>query len=196
MIKLKLKKTVFFIISGPSGAGEDSVIEGLGKKIKFERVITTVTRKKRAGEKEGKPYHFITVSKFKKMIKNKEFWEWAQVYGDYRGATHKELNRLIRRKSLALWKVDYQGAETIKKKMPEVLSIFISPPSLASLKERLIKRGQDPLDVIKKRMPFTKKWLKHTESYDYIVINKEDKLQETTNKVFKILMKDLKTVLR
>ncbi len=192
MINPKLKKTVFFIISGPSGAGEDSVIEGLGKRIKFERVITTVTRGKRLGEKEGKPYHFITVPKFKKMIKNKEFWEWAKVYGDYRGATHKELNRLKRKKILVLWKVDYQGAETIKKKMPEVLSISISPPSLASIEKRLVKRGQDSLEVIKKRMPFTKKWLKHTKGYDYIVVNKENKLKETIDRVFKILMKSLK----
>ncbi|MBU1146388.1 guanylate kinase [Patescibacteria group bacterium] len=196
MVKPRLKKTIFFIISGPSGAGEDSVIEGLGKKIKFERVITTVTRAKRAGEREGKPYHFITVPKFKKMIKNKEFWEWARVYGDYRGAAHKELNRLMRKKTLALWKVDYQGAETIKKKMPEVLSISISPPSLASLEKRLIKRGQDSLEVIKKRMPFTKKWLKHTKGYDYIVVNRENKLKETIDRVFKILMKSLRAASR
>lgn len=195
MINLKLKKTVFFIISGPSGAGEDSVIEGLGKKIKFERVITTVTRGKRPGERERKPYYFISVPKFKKMIKNKKFWEWALVYGDYRGATHKEMERLRRKKTLALWKVDYQGAETIKRKMPEVLSVGISPPSLATLQKRLAKRGQDSPEVIKKRMPFTKKWLKHTRGYDYIVVNKDNKLNETIGKVFKILMRNLKKIM-
>lgn len=191
MIKPKLGKTVFFIISGPSGAGEDSVIEGLGKRIKFERVITTVTREKRPGEREGKPYHFITVPKFKKMIKNKEFWEWAMVYGDYRGATHRELERLRKKKTLALWKVDYQGAETIKKKMPEVLAVSVSPPSFASLKKRLINRGQDSPEVIKKRMLFTKKWLRHTNGYDYDVVNKDNKLKETVDRVFKILMENL-----
>lgn len=194
MINLKLKKTVFFIISGPSGAGEDAVIEGLGRKIKFERVITTVTRAKRAGESEGHPYHFVTIPKFKRMIKNKEFWEWARVYGDYRGATKKEIARLMRKKILVLWKVDYQGAETIKKKMPEALSVFIYPPSLAVLEKRLIKRGQDSPEVIKKRMPFTKKWLKHRRGYDYVVINRENKLKETIDRVFYVLMKRLKRV--
>lgn len=194
MFNPKLKKTIFFIISGPSGAGEDSVIEGLGKKIKFERMITTVTRAKRRGESEGHPYHFVTIPKFKKMIKNKEFWEWARVYGDYRGATEKEIARLMRKKTLVLWKVDYQGAETIKKKMPEVLSIFISPPSLAVLKKRLIKRGQDSPEVIKKRMPFTKKWLKRLKGYDYTIVNRESKLKETINRVFQTLVKSLKEV--
>ncbi len=192
MIHPRLKKTVFFVISGPSGAGEDSVIEGLGEKIKFERVITTVTRAKRAGESEGHPYHFVTIPKFKKMIKNKEFWEWARVYGDYRGATEKEIDRLMRKKILVLWKVDYQGAETIKKKMPEALSVFIYPPSLAVLEKRLIRRGQDSLEVIKKRMPFTKKWLRHRRGYDYIIVNRENKLKETVDRVFSVLMERLK----
>lgn len=192
MIEPKLKKTIFFIISGPSGAGEDSVILGLGKRIKFERVITTVTRKKRSGEREGKPYYFITVPKFKKMIKDGAFWEWAKVYGDYRGATHKELDRLKKKKVLVLWKVDYQGAETIKRKMPEVLSIGISPPSLAILEKRLVKRGQDSLEEIKKRMPFTKRWLKRRRGYDFIVVNKENKLEETIDRVFNILIENLK----
>jgi len=192
MISPKIKKTIFFIISGPSGAGEDSVIEGLSKKIKFKRVVTTVTRAKRPGEKDGKPYHFVTVPKFKRMIKNKEFWEWAQVYGDYRGATHKEIDGLLQKKILALWKVDYQGAETIKKKMPEVLSVFIYPPSLAVLEKRLARRGQDSPEVIKKRMPFTKKWLKRRRGYDYIIVNRENKLEETVDRVFRILIENLR----
>ncbi|MFA5129077.1 MAG: guanylate kinase [Patescibacteria group bacterium] len=192
MINPKIKKTIFFIISGPSGAGEDSVIEGLSKKIKFKRVVTTVTRAKRPGETEGRPYHFVTVPKFKKMIKNKEFWEWARVYGDHRGVTHEELDRLSRKKILALWKVDYQGVETIKKKKPEVLSIFIYPPSLAVLEKRLARRGQDSPEVIKKRMPFTKRWLKHRRGYDYIIVNRENKLGETVDRVFRILIQNLK----
>ncbi len=194
MIKFKLKKTIFFIISGPSGAGEDSVIEGLAKKIKFERVITTVTRPKRRGEREGHPYHFVSIPRFKQMIKNKEFFEWAKVYGDYRGATKKEIERLIKKKTLVLWKVDYQGVKAIKKKMPEVLAIFIYPPSLKALEKRLIRRGQDSLEVIKKRLFFTKKWLKEGKYYDYIVVNKENKLDETIEKVFRILVNHLKKI--
>lgn len=188
---MKLKKTIFFIISGPSGAGEDSVIEGLKDKIKYERVITTVTRGKRIGEREGFPYYFVSRKKFESMIKKDAFIEWADVYGDYRGATKKEIERLNKKNALALWKVDFQGVETIKKKIPGVLSVLILPPSLKVLEERLIKRKTDTPETIKKRLPFTKKWLKQRKSYDYTVINEENKLEETIDRVLRILLENL-----
>ena len=191
MVKIKLKKTIFFIISGPSGAGEDSVIEGLKDKIKFERVVTTVTRKKREGEREGSPYYFISRKKFESMIKKDAFTEWAEVYGDYRGATKKEIARLIKKKVLALWKVDFQGVEFIKKNMPGVLAVLIMPPSLKVLEKRLIRRKTDTPETIKKRIPFTKKWLRQKDNYDYTVMNKENKLEETIEEVLDILLKNL-----
>ncbi|HLD30743.1 MAG TPA: guanylate kinase [Patescibacteria group bacterium] len=191
MIKIKLKRTIFFIISGPSGAGEDSVIEGLKDKIKYERVITTVTREKRIGEREGFPYYFVSRKKFESMINKDAFIEWADVYGDYRGATKKEIERLNKKNTLALWKVDFQGVETIKKKIPGVLSVLILPPSLKVLEERLIKRKTDTPETIKKRLPFTKKWLKQRKSYDYTVINEENKLKETIDRVLRILLENL-----
>lgn len=187
MLKPKLSKTVFFIISGPSGAGEDSVIEGLAKKIKFERVVTVVTREKRKGEREGRPYRFVSVVEFKKMIEKGDFFEWAKVYGDYRGATKKEIERLKKKKILVLWKIDFQGVKTLKRKMPGVLAIFIYPPSLGLLKKRLIKRGKDSLETIERRMVFTKKWLAQKGVYDYIVVNRENKLEATIDRVFDII---------
>lgn len=188
MISPKLDKTLFFIVSGPSGAGEDSVIEGLKKKIKLERVVTVVTRAKRKGEREGRPYYFVGTPKFRKMIRNNEFVEWAKVYGDYRGSTKEEIERLGRKKVLALWKIDFQGVKIAKKKMPGVISIFIYPPSQKALERRLVKRGQDSPEVIRKRRAFTKKWLSQKKNYDYIVVNRENRLEETINMVFRILM--------
>ena len=185
-------KTKIFIISGPSGAGEDSVITALEKKIKFNRVVTTVTRKKRPGEKQGKPYYFITVKKFKEMVKNKEFIEWAIVYGDYRGCTKKEIERLKKDPKPILWKVDWQGVKTIKKILPETIAIFVAPPSIQTLRKRLIKRGQDSLQTIKKRTEFTKNWLKHKNVYNYVVTNKEGKLTETTKKIEGLIKDELK----
>lgn len=185
-------KTKIFIISGPSGAGEDSVISALEKKIKFNRVVTTVTRKKRSSEKQGKPYYFITVKKFKEMIKNKKFVEWAIVYGDYRGCTKKEINRLQKDTRPILWKVDWQGVKTIKKFLPETIAIFIAPPSLQILKKRLIKRGQDSIQTIQQRTEFTKNWLKHKNVYNYIVTNAEGKLAETIKKIEGIIKAESK----
>lgn len=192
MLKPKLKKTVFFIVSGPSGAGEDSVIEGLRKKIKLERVVTTITRQRRKSEKEGRPYYFVNVQKFKKMIKKGEFVEWAKVYGDYRGSTKREIERLVRKKVLALWKIDFQGVKIIKKKMPEVISIFIYPPSREVLERRLLKRGQDSPEVIRKRWAFTKKWLSQKKNYDYVVVNREGKLREAIDEASGILKRNLR----
>ncbi len=187
------RQNKIFIISGPSGAGEDSVIDGLKKRIKFNRVVTTITRQKRPIERQGKPYYFITVKKFKELIKKNQFVEWAIVYGDYRGCTKKEIDRLMREKLPILWKVDWQGVKTIKKFLPQVIAIFIAPPSYEILEKRLIQRGQDSLQTIKKRGEFTKKWLKHKDVYNYLVVNKEDELAETINKIEKIIKKELKS---
>lgn len=187
----KVNNPQIFIISGPSGAGEDSVISGLQKKMRFNRVITTITRPRRKGEKQGKPYYFTTVKKFKQMIKNDELIEWAIVYGDYRGCTKKEILRLQKKRLPILWKIDWQGVKTVKKIMPKTISIFIAPPSYKAVEQRLIARGKDSKATIKKRAEFTKEWLKHKDIYDYMVINKEGQLDQTIEKILKIIKKHL-----
>ncbi|OGY45345.1 MAG: guanylate kinase [Candidatus Buchananbacteria bacterium RIFCSPHIGHO2_01_FULL_39_14] len=180
-----------FIISGPSGAGEDSVIAGLRKKISLNRVITTATRPQRPGESQGRPYYFITKKTFKKIIKQKLFIEWALVYGDYRGCTKTEIHRLIKKNKPILWKVDWHGVKTIKKLFPKTTAIFLAPPSYQILEQRLIKRGKDSLNRIKSRKKFTEEWLKHKDVYDYIVVNQEGKLQQTINKTVVIIKKEI-----
>lgn len=187
------KENKIFMISGPSGAGEDSVMKGIKKKIKFNRIRTTVTRKPRIGESQGKPYFFVSVPKFKKMLAKKEFIEWAIVYGDYRGATKKEVERTLRLKNPVLWKVDWQGVVAIKKIMPQAISIMIAPGSYEELENRLIKRKQDSLETIKKRKQESLDWLKRKKAYDYIVMNKDGQLPQTINKVQKIIEKELKS---
>lgn len=186
------KANKIFIISGPSGAGEDSVISGLKKHHKFNRVRTTVTRKPRKGESQGRPYFFTTIPQFKKMIKNNEFIEWAIVYGDYRGATKKEISRLMKLKTPVIWKVDWQGVKEIKRQMPEAVSIFIVPESYEDLKKRITKRDKDAEKTIKDREQETKKWLKQRDIYDYIVVNKEGQLDKTIKKALDIIQKELK----
>ncbi len=176
-----------FVISGPSGAGEDSVINGLRKKMKFNRVITTVTRAKRAGEANKRPYYFISVPAFKKLIETDAFVEWAIVYGDYRGCTKAEIERLLKLKAPILWKADWQGVKTIKKQFPGTVAVFVTPTSYHVLEDRLIKRGVDSIETIKKRAAETKDWLKQKKVYDHVVYNKEGKLTETIEKVYAIL---------
>lgn len=192
----KQNHSKIFIISGPSGAGEDSVIKGLRQEIKFNRIRTTVTRKPRSDESQGKPYFFTTVKKFKHMISNDEFIEWAVVYGDYRGATKKEVEHLLSLKTPVIWKVDWKGVKTIKKKLPRAVAIFIFPEAYEILETRLLKRRKDSLQTIKSREKETKLWLKQKKYYDYVVVNKEGKLNETINKITKIVKKEVKSLPR
>ncbi|PIS05005.1 MAG: guanylate kinase [Candidatus Buchananbacteria bacterium CG10_big_fil_rev_8_21_14_0_10_42_9] len=190
-LKKLTKNPPIFIISGPSGAGEDTVIERLQGKYKFNRVITTVTRAKRQGEREGNPYYFVTEAKFKKLAQAEKFIEWAKVYDKYRGCTYAEIERLMKAGKPIFWKVDWQGVETIKKIFPQAIAILIAPESYAVLKERLIKRGQDTLEEINKREAFTKNFLRHKKAYDYVVINKQGKIEATIEQASKIIEKHL-----
>ena len=180
------------LISGTSGAGEDSVIRGLIKRgLDIERVITTVTRPMRVGEAQGNPYYFISIDEFKKIIKEDKFIEWARVYGDYRGGMYEEIKRIKESGKLGIWKVDTQGVVTIKKKIPEAVAIHIKPPSVEVAVERIRKRGKDSEEVIRARAKEIIEYLKpaNDEKFDYVVVNKEGKLDETIDKVIEIINK-------
>ncbi|OGY51085.1 MAG: guanylate kinase [Candidatus Buchananbacteria bacterium RIFCSPHIGHO2_02_FULL_56_16] len=190
---LRRKPTKIFIISGPSGTGGDSVIEGLEKTGRFSRVITTVTRPRRPVEREGKPYYFVTVPQFKRLIADDVFIEWAIVYGDYRGCTKAEIKRLLAGRKPIIWKVDWQGVQTIKRLLPRTIAIFIAPPSFSVLEERLKQRGQDSPQTIKERKKFSQEWLTHTDLYDYTAVNEQGHLDQTIAQVEAIIAKELES---
>lgn len=182
-----------FIISGPSGAGEDSVIEGLKKILPIERVITTTTRLTREGESQGNPYYFISKEDFEKKIRNDELAEYAQEYnGNFYGVEKKELDRPINPEKVRIWKIEYKGVITAKKKFPEIKSIYIAAPSLEILKKRIKKRNSNiSEEYLEERMKYTEEWMKHENIYDFKVVNKEGKLNETIEKVAEIIRKNL-----
>ena len=185
-----MKKNKLIVISGPSGAGEDSVIKGLVRRgLPIERVITTVTRSIRHGEAQGRPYYFISALEFRKMIERNEFVEWAVVYGDYRGCTYRELKRVRDSGKIGIWKMDTQGAITAKKKVENVVSIYIKPPSLKVAVARIKRRGRDTEKEIEQRKKYIIEYLKpeNDKKFDYVVVNKEGKLDETIEAVLKII---------
>jgi guanylate kinase len=183
-------KNKLFIISGPSGAGEDSVIERLKKFLPIERVITTTTRKKRSDIFFKDPYYFISKKEFKKGIENNIFFEYAQEYNNqFYGVTKKEIKRVIECDKIGIWKIEYKGVITIKKIMPKIISIFIMTPAIEDIEQRLLKRGEDK-NYIKQRMIYTMEWLKHKNIYDYEVINYDGKLDKTVEDVKEIILKE------
>lgn len=177
------------IISGPSGAGEDSVIEGLIKKnLPLERVITAITRAPRPGESEGNPYYFVSPRRFEQMLQAGEFFEHAQHYnGNYYGVTFDEIERVKQSGRIGIWKIDYQGAAAAKKLMPGIKAIFITAP-LDILEKRIRRRSGVTDEYVAKRMAYTREWLKHVGIYDYTVVNEEGKLVETIEKVGRIIV--------
>lgn len=175
------------IISGPSGSGEDSIIEGIAKRMHIERVITTTTRDKRHGERDGHPYYFISKDAFTSGIEKGEFFEYAQHYNDnYYGVTFQEIKRVEHSGKVGIWKIDYKGVMKAKELMPDIVAIFINAP-LEILEARLRKRDTVTDEYIAERMAYTKEWLEHTGMYDFTVINEEGRLSETIDKVEAII---------
>lgn len=183
-----MAKNNIFIISGPSGAGEDSIINGLKKVFPIERIVTTTTRAMRAGESQGNPYYFISKDEFKKYLSNGLFAEHAQEYnGNLYGVTCEELERVQNLGRIGIWKIEYKGVMTVKKEYPEIIAIFVNAPSLEILENRIRRRDNVTDEYIKERMDYTKEWLKHTDIYDYTVINEEGRLNEAIQKVAEII---------
>lgn len=183
-----MAKSSIFIISGPSGSGQDSVIEGLEKFFPLERVITTVTRPMRPGESQGHPYHFISQDEFKKRIAQDGFVEYAQHYNDnYYGVESQELERVSASGKIGIWKMDYKGVMTAKEKYPDMVSILINAPSLEILENRIRLRDNASDEYIKERMEYTKEWMKHLDIYDHVVINDDGKLGEAVQQVAEII---------
>lgn len=177
-----------YIISGPSGSGQDSVIEGLEKLLPLERIITTTTRLKRNGESDGHPYHFVSKEVFEKGLKEEKFLEYACHYNnEYYGVTFDEVKRVQNSGKRGIWKVDYQGVKNIKKIFPEIKAILITAPP--DVLEMRIRR-RDPYrseESLAERMSYSKEYLTHVNLYDFVVENQENKLNEAIQKVFSII---------
>lgn len=179
-----------FIISGPSGAGEDSIISGLQKILPVEKIITTTTRPMRQGEAQGNPYWFISKDEFIQRRDNNEFVEWAEQYnGNFYGVTKDEIERVKNSEKIGLWKIEWKGVITAKKNYPEIPAIFITVPDLKTLENRIRKRDGVKEEYIQERMEYTKEWMKHTDIYDHTVVNEEGKLDKAIRETAEIIKK-------
>lgn len=178
-----------FILSGPSGAGEDSIIEGLKKFLPIERVVTSTTRAPRAGESQGNPYYFLSREEFEKGIRNDEFVEYAQEYNDnFYGVTKTEIERVANSGRIGIWKIEWKGVITAKKLYPDIVAIFLMTEDLETLERRIRRRDGGVSDAyVAERMEYTKEWLKHTDIYDYTIINKEGRLDEAVRQAQDII---------
>ena len=185
----------FIIISAPSGSGKTTICKHLQKldsSINFS--ISCTTRQKRENEIEGKDYYFITNDEFEKKINDDKFIEWEQIHGNfYYGTLKSTLEKAIIKDKRILLELDVKGAMSVKKLYPkESLSIFIEPPSVEVLKNRLEKRGTDNNERIIKRLERLESELSYKSNFDYHIIN--DDLDKAVNEIMNIIKNKSKGV--
>lgn len=163
-----------FILSAPSGAGKSSLISALLKQ-KSARLmqvsVSHTTRQPRPGEVNGQHYHFISVEKFKHQINKHEFYEYAEVFDNFYGTSESAIDDQLAKGIDVFLDIDWQGAQQVRMKKPDVTTIFISPPSKQELEARLRSRGQDSEYVIESRMAQAKAECSHYQEFDYIIVN-------------------------
>ena len=182
------KKGLMVIISSPSGAGKTTLTRKIISDMEDTVLsISVTTRNKRPNEQEGLHYYFINDSTFNQMVKDGNLLESANVFGFNYGTPRDKVLENIQAGRDVVFDIDWQGASQLRKNFKEnILSIFILPPSAAELMSRLIKRDQDSLDVIKKRLNAAYDEIKHWREYDYIIIN--DDLEKSYNQLKSIIV--------
>ena len=181
-----MKQGTLFIVTAPSGAGKTSLVNELLHQIKNLLVsVSHTTRPIRPSETNGKDYHFIDERRFLSMLSNGDFLETADVYGYKYGTSSKWVSAELGSGNDVILEIDWQGAIQIKRQFPGACSIFILPPSLEALIDRLHKRQQDDDETIARRMAQAKEVISHVKDADYAVVN--DRFDETVNEVSSII---------
>ncbi|OGO72775.1 MAG: guanylate kinase [Chloroflexi bacterium RIFCSPLOWO2_12_FULL_71_12] len=179
------------IISAPSGAGKDAVIDGLLGKLDDARLYVTATsREPRPGEIHGRHYFFYSPQKFREEIEQGNFLEWSVVHGEYKGVRGDAVADALRHSRIVLVKPDPQGMRKLKAVLPEALTIFIQPPSLDSLRKRLVGRGTETLESLELRMKNAEIEMAAAPEYDHVVANDDGKLDHTVRQIAEIVRKE------
>ncbi len=165
---------LILIVSGPSGSGKSTLVKKLLELPGTMLSISATTRPPRAGEKDGEWYHFVSDEEFRRMVERGEFLEHARVFGKHSYGTPKKwLEEARARKCDLVLEIDVQGAEQVRKKLPESIAIFIVPPSRQELEKRIRARGQDDEDEIGRRLERARLEMERYVDYDYLVINED-----------------------
>ncbi|HWP86819.1 MAG TPA: guanylate kinase [Burkholderiales bacterium] len=175
-----------FIVCAPSGAGKTTLVDALLKADSGIRLsVSYTTREPRAGEVDGREYHFVSQEKFQEMAAAGAFLESALVHGNYYGTSQPWINDQRAAGADILLEIDWQGAAQVRKMMPDAIGIFILPPSFEALVSRLNKRAQDPPDVIARRIAGAREEISHVSEFKYVIIN--DKFDEAVKDLVSIV---------
>ncbi len=165
---------ILFIVAAPSGAGKSSLVNALLRADRrIELSVSFTTRAPRPSELDGREYHFTDRQTFETMIATGDFLEHAEVYGNLYGTSKRQIEGSLQAGRDVLLEIDWQGAAQIRTLFPEVVALFILPPSLDELGRRLRNRGEDAPEVIERRMAVAEDEIRHAIEFDYAIINKD-----------------------
>ena len=183
------------VISGPSGCGKGTICRDLLRKNQDYLISTSVTtRQARKGEVDGRDYYFITEEDHRRMVENDELLEYAKVHNNYYGTPKKKVIDQVDKGKVVILEIDVQGALQVKKKHPEVITIFVLPPSMEELERRIVDRNTETEAQIEKRMSNAYKEIALVEEYDYFVVN--DDLDKAITDIRAILIAEKQKVKR
>lgn len=169
------RRGLLLVLSSPSGAGKTTIARRLiDAEPNISMSVSVTTRKPRPGEVDGRDYRFIDEATFKRMADGNELLEWARVFDNYYGTPRAPVEAAIERGEDVLFDIDWQGAQQLSEKMKhDVVRVFILPPSVSSLEQRLRARAQDPDDIVRKRMDAAAAEISHWPEYDYVIVNSD-----------------------
>jgi guanylate kinase len=163
-----------FVVAAPSGAGKSTLVNALlAQEPGIKLSISTTTRPPRPGEQDGREYHFAAADDFLARSKKGEFLEWAEVHGNYYGTSRLMVEREMQTGTDILLEIDWQGARQVRQQFPQAAGIFILPPSIAALEDRLKKRGQDEPHIITRRLLGAGGEIAHAPEFEYVIINEQ-----------------------
>ncbi|BCJ85119.1 guanylate kinase [Effusibacillus dendaii] len=190
-----IQKGLLVVLSGPSGAGKGTVCKALLPTMSsLGYSVSCTTRQPREGEQEGVNYFFKSREQFEEMIQQDELLEWAEVYGNYYGTPLRYVEEQLAAGYNVLLEIDIQGALQVKKKYPNGVFIFLIPPSLQELKQRILGRGTETEESFKVRFGSAADEMKHINDYDYVVVN--DQVDDAVDRVRSIVIAELCSVKR
>lgn len=166
------RRGTLYIVAAPSGAGKSSIVNAvLARDPQIALSISFTSRAPRPGERHAQHYNFVSADEFKGMIRAGDFFEYAQVHGDWKGTARQSVEPQLCAGKDVLLEIDWQGARQVREKVPDAVSVFILPPSRAALEERMRKRGQDTEEVIHRRLAAAREEMSHYDEFDYMIVN-------------------------